>query len=42
MDARTAYPEDAAFPADSLSGAYAPAGTTAGIRTAETRAAAPY
>ena len=42
MDARTAYPEDAAFPADSLSGAHAPAGTTAGIRTAETRAAAPY
>lgn len=42
MDARTAYPEDAAFPADSLSSAYAPAGTTAGIRTAETRAAAPY
>lgn len=41
MDARTAYPEDAAFPADSLSGAHAPAGTTAGIRTAETRAAAP-
>lgn len=37
MDARTAYPEDAAFPADSLSGAHAPAGTTAGIRTA-----APY
>ena len=37
MDARTAYPEDAAFPTDSLSGAYAPAGTTAGIRTA-----APY
>lgn len=34
MDARTAYPEDAAFPADSLSGAHAPAGTTAGIRTA--------
>jgi len=42
MDARTAYPEDAAFPADSLSGAHAPAGTTAGIRTAEARAAAPY
>ena len=42
MDARTAYPEDAAFPADSLSGAYAPAGTTAGIRTAETRTATPY
>ena len=42
MDARTAYPEDAAFPAESLSSAYAPAGTTAGIRTAETRAAAPY
>ncbi len=42
MDTRTAYPEDAAFPADSLSGAHAPAGTTAGIRTAETRAAAPY
>lgn len=42
MDARTAYPEDAAFPADSLSGAHAPAGTTAGIRTAKTRAAAPY
>lgn len=42
MDARTAYPEDAAFPADSLSGAHAPAGTTAGIRTAEARTAAPY
>ena len=42
MDARTAYPEDAAFPADSLSGAYAPAGTTAGIRTAEARTATPY
>lgn len=42
MDARTAYPEDAAFPVDSLSGAHAPAGTTAGIRTAEARAAAPY
>lgn len=42
MDARTAYPEDAAFPADSLSGAHAPAGTTAGIRTAEARAAEPY
>ena len=42
MDARTAYPEDTAFPADSLSGAHAPAGTTAGIRTAEARTAAPY
>lgn len=42
MDVRTAYPEDAAFPADSLSGAHAPAGTTAGIRTAEARTAAPY
>ncbi len=42
MDARTAYPEDAAFPADSLSGAHAPAGTTAEIRTAEARTAAPY
>lgn len=42
MDARTAYPEDAAFPADSLSGAHAPAGTTAGIRAAEARAAEPY
>ena len=41
MDVRTAYPEDAAFPADSLSGAHAPAGTTAGIRTAEARTAAP-
>ena len=42
MDARTARPEGAACPADCLPGAHAPAGTTAGIRTAETRAAAPY